>query len=43
MMEQEKGTEGKEGSEFGLLGDYLKQKRTEKKLLQHFVKSRGNR
>lgn len=30
MMEQEKGTAGKEGSEFGLLGDYLKQKRTEK-------------
>ncbi len=30
MMEQDKGTPGSEGKEFGLLGDYLKQKRTEK-------------
>lgn len=30
MMEQEKGTVGKDGSDFILLGDYLKQKRTEK-------------
>jgi cytoskeletal protein RodZ len=30
MMEQEKGTTRNEGGEFGLLGDYLKQKRTEK-------------
>lgn len=29
-MEQEKGTAGKEGTEFSLLGEYLKQKRTEK-------------
>ncbi|MFL5786113.1 MAG: helix-turn-helix domain-containing protein [Bacteriovoracaceae bacterium] len=30
MMEQEKGTTRNEGGEFGLLGEYLKQKRTEK-------------
>ncbi len=30
MMEQDKGTPGNEGKEFGLLGDYLKLKRTEK-------------
>lgn len=30
MMEQENGTTGSEGKEFGLLGEYLKEKRTEK-------------
>ncbi len=30
MMEQEKGSTSNEGKEFGLLGEYLKEKRTEK-------------